>query len=188
MKYENLTSDTYYHIYNRGNNFEDIFFENRNYSYFLNKVDKYLTKVCIVYAYCLLKNHFHLVVKTKNDVEDKTISLQFSHLFNSYAQAINKAYSRKGKLFSLPFKRKKIENEKYLKSVVIYTHLNPEHHKFVIDYRTYEHSSYQSYLSNLPSRLGREFILELFDGLENFKYIHLIKRNKLNLDNDYSLE
>jgi putative transposase len=55
----------YYHIYNRGNNRENIFFEERNYRYFLRLYVKYAEPVADTYAYCLLRNHFHFLVRIK---------------------------------------------------------------------------------------------------------------------------
>ncbi|GAA4274532.1 transposase [Aquimarina gracilis] len=182
MKYQTLTPDAYFHIYNRGNNKEDIFKEKRNYNYFLTLLEKHILEVCDIYAYCLLKNHFHLVVKTKPNYTEKFISTKFSNLFNAYSKAINKGYNREGSLFRNPFSRKKIGNENYLKQLIIYTHVNPEHHGMVDDFRTYPHSSYASYLSNKPSKLKRAFILSLFDDISNFKHAHLDKRIKLKDD------
>ncbi len=175
MKYEPLKSDTYFHIYNRGNNKENLFKENRNYEYFLRLIEKYILDVCEVYAYCLLKNHFHLVVKTHENIEDKVISQKFSNMFNTYAKAINKAYGRSGSLFKDRFSRKKIENEKYLKQVIIYVHTNPQHHKMISDFRDYPYSSYQSFLSSKNTQLNREYVLSLFDGKSNFEYVHTQK-------------
>ncbi len=93
---ERLETDTFYHLYNRGINGEDIFKKERNYAFFLEKYIKYIYPVARTYAYCLLKNHFHLLIRTRSEEEikaafplnkneaDKIISLQFSHLFNSY--------------------------------------------------------------------------------------------------------
>jgi len=53
----------YYHIYNRGNNREDVFFEERNYRHFLSLYAKYILPNADTYAYCLLRNHFHLLVR-----------------------------------------------------------------------------------------------------------------------------
>jgi len=64
-----IEADCFYHIYNRGINGELIFKSDRNYSFFLNKVVEFLTPVCDVYAYCLMPNHFHLLVKIKSDLE-----------------------------------------------------------------------------------------------------------------------
>ncbi|WP_299311205.1 transposase [uncultured Aquimarina sp.] len=186
MKYEPLISDTYFHIYNRGNNKEDIFKEDRNYDYFLKLLDKYITSVCEIYAYCLLKNHFHLIVKTKSEVGDKSISQGFSNMFNTYSKAINKSYNRTGSLFTDRFSRKKIDNEQYLRQLIIYTHLNPQHHGLINDFSNYMYLSYKSYLSDKPSKLDREFILSLFEGKSNFEYAHLHK--KIEIESDLSLE
>ncbi len=64
-----LLYDTYYHIYNRGNNREDIFVEERNYSYFLDLYAKYIEPITDTFAYCLLKNHFHFSIRIKSEKE-----------------------------------------------------------------------------------------------------------------------
>ena len=64
-----LLYDTYYHIYNRGVNGEDIFVEERNYDLFLKLFEKHLIPVADLFAYCLLRNHFHLSVRIKSEEE-----------------------------------------------------------------------------------------------------------------------
>lgn len=59
----------YYHIYNRGNNYEDIFTENSDYKHFLNIYDIYIHPVADTYAWCLMKNHFHILVRIKEEPE-----------------------------------------------------------------------------------------------------------------------
>jgi len=61
----------YYHIYNRGNNRENVFFEERNYHHFLNLYVKYIELVADTYSYCLLPNHFHLLVRIKTVKEQE---------------------------------------------------------------------------------------------------------------------
>ncbi|HZJ36340.1 MAG TPA: hypothetical protein VFD29_06925, partial [Gillisia sp.] len=105
MKTEVLSQGNYYHIYNRGNNGEPLFFEEENYIYFLKLFDKYISPIAETYAWCLMKNHFHFLVYLKSEEEidisqltyktstqPKIVSAsrQFSHCFNSYAQTINK--------------------------------------------------------------------------------------------------
>ncbi len=60
-----LESGKYYHIYNRGINGTNLFFEERNYLYFLQKYSFYMDEVLETFAYCLLGNHFHLLVRVK---------------------------------------------------------------------------------------------------------------------------
>jgi len=175
MKYENLTSDQYYHVYNRGNNYENLFKENRNYIFFLDLMKRHLLEVTEILCYCLLKNHFHLLIKTKENCTDSEISQKFSNFFNSYSKAINRAHKRNGSLFKDRFSRKKIESEDYLKELIIYIHLNPTHHGFTDEFSTYPHSSFKSLISTKKTLLAREFVLELFDSNENFQYSHKTK-------------
>jgi putative transposase len=150
----------FYHIYNRGNNRESIFLEDGNYTYFLQLYVKYIEPVACTYAYCLLRNHFHLLIRTKTVTEQefeyraevvhqtreaddhkpwkpKVPSEQFSHLFNAYAKAINKRYNRSGTLFEHPFGRLVIDEFESLKRVMCYIHRNPLKHGFVQDFRQY---------------------------------------------------
>lgn len=64
-----LLFDTYYHIYNRGTNHEDIFVEERNYDLFMKLYEKHISPVADTFAYCLLRNHFHVNLKTKSEGE-----------------------------------------------------------------------------------------------------------------------
>ncbi|WP_428223378.1 transposase [Flavobacterium sp.] len=184
MKQEVFECDGYYHIYNRGNNFESIFIEERNYAYFLQLVAKYLLPIAEIYAYCLMKNHFHLVLKIKSEEElsEKVrhkIHLPFSNLFNAYTKSINKYYGRSGSLFQEHLKRNKISDEEYLRKLILYTHLNPVKHGFVEDFRNYKHSSYNIYLSGYETKLERKFILSLFDGIKNFEEAHLLRQTEV---------
>lgn len=177
MEKDVFEAGQYYHVYNRGNNSENIFIEEKNYNYFLEKLKKYILPIADVYAYCLLKNHFHIVLRIKDKIDlpekfKEKIHLPFSNLFNSYSKSINKAYDRTGSLFQEHLQRNRIESEKYLKQLIMYVHLNPVKHKFSKDFQSYRHSSYRSYLSDKQSSLDREFILELFNDLENFIFCH----------------
>ncbi|MCP2026929.1 REP element-mobilizing transposase RayT [Flavobacterium sp. HSC-32F16] len=177
MEKDVFEAGQYYHVYNRGNNSENIFIEERNYNYFLGKVKKYILPIADIYAYCLLKNHFHIVLRIKDKIDlpekfKEKIHLSFSNLFNSYSKSINKAYDRTGSLFQEHLQRNRIENEEYLKQLILYVHLNPVKHKFCKDFQLYRHSSYRSYLSNKPSNIDRDFIIKLFNDLENFIFCH----------------
>ncbi len=176
MKYEKLTADNYYHIFNRGNNKNDIFIEQENYHYFLELLTKYITPIAAIFSYCLLKNHFHLLVRIKNINED-TISRSFSNFFNAYAKAINKKYNRSGSLFQRKFKRVQITSEEYLREAIIYINLNPVYHRFVSMAKDYKYSSYNALVSNKPTLLNREEVIELFDSKENFIFCVNYKKN-----------
>ena len=185
-----LIFDTYYHIYNRGINRGNIFFEERNYGYFLDLLYKHLEPVVDIYAYCLLKNHFHLLVKTKPEEEiieyqktqtnkllrsDPGMDLPgkyFSNFFNAYAKSINKSYDRVGSLFQHPFGRMIISNDRQFWNVIAYIHQNPQKHRFVDDFREWKYSSYEAIISEIPTMLQKSAVLDWFGGTEQYLELH----------------
>lgn len=176
MKLEPLIKDCTYHIYNRGINSENIFISDDNKLYFLKLVDKYLGDHISIFAYCLMDNHFHLLLRVEYDADNVTQSL--SNLFNAYAKAFNKATARTGSLFEKHFKRIRIDDENYLRQLVVYIHLNPQHH-FGSDFTKFKYSSYSTFLSTKETKVKRGDVLELFNDLENFKYVHQFRKEIL---------
>jgi REP element-mobilizing transposase RayT len=185
---EAFTKGNYYHVYNRGINGCDIFREDENYSYFLSLYDTHISKIAETYAWVLMPNHFHFLVRVKEDLTgfdaDKDLTgfqnlsglkpphQYFSNLFNAYSKAFNKRFNRHGSLFERPFKRKKIDNMNYLRQVIIYIHQNPVHHHFCDHALEYPWSSYLSCISLKPSKLQRKMVIGWFDDEANFKYLH----------------
>jgi REP element-mobilizing transposase RayT len=183
MKQVNFETGKYYHLFNRGNNKQSIFFDEENYLYFLELVKKHLTPTVDILAYCLLKNHFHFVIQIKtNDLPDvyksgkKKLHQPFSNLFNAYTKAINKKYERSGSLFQEHLKRKEINTEEYLRQVIIYVHLNPASHRLTSNFENFPHSSYNSILSLKPTLLNRSEVVSLFEDVDNFKFNHRYKK------------
>jgi len=175
-----LIPGNFYHIYNKANNPGIIFFKERNYYYFLEKFQKYLNYYLQVFAYCLLPDHFHFLVKIINDKKDQiaehkkeeTISKAFSNFFNSYSKSINVQENRFGNLFSRPFKRKFIKNQNYLTNIICYIHRNPLHHGIVSDFSNYKWSSYSKILNNENHFLESKSVLEWFGGKDEYILIH----------------
>jgi putative transposase len=176
-----------YHIYNRGNNREDILLEERNHRYFLNLYARYIEPVADTYAYCLLKNHFHVLVRILTvEEQEQTFrvsetlkvfkpispSQPFSNLFNAYAKAINKAYGRTGSLFEHPFGRVPVTSDAHFVYLIAYIHQNPQKHGFVDDFRDWPYSSYPAILSQKRTRLKRDEVLDWFQGREGFQVSH----------------
>ena len=166
-----LLPENWYHIYNRGVNGERLFFEDKNFAFFLKLLTRHVLCVAEIYAYCLLRNHFHLLVRIREKLV-KQPHLGFSHLFNSYAQAINRRYGRTGSLFDRPFRRKLIESEVYRTQLIFYIHNNPRHHGVCEDFRYYPHSSYKAMLSQAPTNLMRSSVLDWFEGPIGFIDFH----------------
>ncbi|WP_396188901.1 transposase [Flavobacterium sp.] len=195
-----VIAGNYYHIYNKGNNSENIFFDNDNYLHFLRLYSKYINPIADTFAWCLLKNHFHIILRIKeyNEIiEDnfqystvekpKAIeaSKQFSHFFNAYTQYINKKHNRTGRLFQSRFKRKHIDSESYLKNLIFYVHNNPVHHGFCKDISNYRWSSYGSIISNKKTNLKRLEVINLFGNISDFIEYHENNYSDLIIENDF---
>lgn len=181
-----LKEETFYHIFNRGNNGERIFYTADNYCFFLNRLDEYLSPFIDIYAFCLLPNHFHLLIRVKEvlHLEDAKLlkdpaSKAFHRFFTSYSKAINKQENRHGSLIENPFKRIEINNTQYFANLVFYIHANPQLHGICDDFRHYPWSSYKRIITKKPSKLKKEKILEWFENKENYLDFH---SNKIEIE------
>lgn len=201
-----LAAGCIYHIYNRGINSENLFKEERNYEYFLAKYSQYLGPVVDTFAYCLLKNHFHILIrvkdhetlnsfynssatiKSKKKIEglhsaDFIVSKQFARLFSSYSQAINKAFGRTGSLVETPFKRIEVTDNHYFTHLIWYIHFNPQKHGFVKDFREYPHSSYKTHLVEGNTKLNREEVISWFGNKKEYSDFHLLPSDENHINN-----
>ena len=165
----------YYHIYNRGNNGQKIFIAKENYNYFLRLYFKYLTKASETYAYALLPNHFHFIIKVK---DSEKISERFRRLFISYTKSVNKKFNRSGVLFESTFKHKLISNCEYLKNAIVYVNTNPEKHNIVSDFSTYKYSSYNEIILVKNKNMAIN-VLDIFEDMEEFIEFHRMKKYNL---------
>lgn len=182
MNTQPITEGNYFHIYSRGVNSENIFRKQRNYYYFLQQYKEYCADIFDTLAYALLKNHFHLFVYVKEDVEVSkyngtgviklNASKQLSHFFNSYAQLINKAYRRTGPLFESPFERKLVDDNSYITDLIFYCHYNPQLHGFVKNFKEWAFTSYNSILNNDNTICASQKILDWFGNKEAFQKAH----------------
>ena len=111
-----------YHVYNRGNNRQPIFFSRENYLFFLKKIRNHLLPVCDILAYCLMPNHFHFLIKadtrtvaqvarSNRDIAITAFSKGVRTLLSSYTQAIQKQENMSGSLFQQKTKYKQVSSE-----------------------------------------------------------------------------
>ncbi len=171
-----------YHIYNHANGFENLFREHYDYSTFLERILKYTNPVSDFFAYCLMPNHFHLLVKIKDTKEIRKtfikgdpiryISHAYSKAFNSYAQTYNHRYMRMGSLFNPNMKTKKVESEIHFCKIVHYIHSNPVHHGFTERMEDWKYSSYPGYLRGKKNWLDSEMVMNSFGNRDLFITYH----------------
>ncbi|WP_319503135.1 hypothetical protein [uncultured Draconibacterium sp.] len=173
-----FTSGSYYHIFNRGINGQNIFFKTNNYQFLLTLLKRHLTAYVDILAYCLLPNHFHLIIKVKEPIHEKEaetnkiVSNQFRKMFISYSMAINKQEGRTGSLFNRPFKRLEITEQDYLEYAIFYVHFNPEKHGIVTDFKTFKNSSFIALCSKNPTALKRDLVHEIYGSKLDFENYH----------------
>ncbi|MCS6849221.1 MAG: transposase [Anaerolineae bacterium] len=180
-----LRPGVYYHLFNRGVNRENIFLEDENYRYFLRLYERYVLPIAETFAYCLLPNHFHLLVWIRDEREERstrservgrsprtTPSQALANLFSTYTMAFNKRYGRTGSLFEHPFHRIIVDNDTYFTRLIAYIHRNPSRHGFCDDFRLWKYSSYAAILSSKPTHVAREQVLAWFGGVERYRAFH----------------
>lgn len=203
----------FYHIYNRGLERKDIFTQRHDYSLFIDTFFYYQIqnpkprfsnfrqsklfpvdpskKIVDIICYCLMPNHFHLLVK---QLKDGGITEFMRRFILSYIKYRNLKYKHQGPLLNGPFKAVRMETDEQLIHVSRYIHLNPLVSLLVKDLNFYSWSSYKTYtgLNNDP-RLAKEEILNFFKSPQDYKKfvldqadygktLELLKHSTLDID------
>jgi putative transposase len=159
----NLIPNEFYHIYNRGNNKQRIFFNDENYLFFIKKIRDQLLPVSKIISYCLMPNHFHLIIMaTEKSVVERTtfggkpmqeFAYRIGILLSSYTQAINKQNKTTGSLFQQKTKAKRLWEltgdikESYLQNCFFYLARNPLKAHLVTNLNEWPYSSYPDYIN-----------------------------------------
>lgn len=134
----------YYHLYNRGVNRQPIFFNEGNWAYFVKQLRQYAQPEHIdIIAYCLMPNHYHLLVYLKTQALSAKVMQPFGV---SYTKAVNKQQERVGPLFQGRFKAAVVDKEGYVLDLSCYIHLNPVRARLVQRPEDWRYSSYQDYV------------------------------------------
>jgi len=172
--------ELHYHIYNRGNNRERIFFESDNYLYFLKKIKAYLVPVADVLVYCLMPTHYHIVGRVKLPPQTSEISKisevsaevskAMMKLSVSYTKAINKRFQRAGVLFQGQFQAKPILTSEYLFNLCRYIHGNPVKDGLVADIAQWQYSNYLEWIGERNGSLvDKAFVQDNFDTPDEYR-------------------
>lgn len=179
--------NNFYHVYNRATEKRTIFYTEKDYNRFLEKVFFYrdITGIQIL-SYVILPNHFHLLLKEpdnnyhpgggyKDNVNQyfgSRISKFMGLLANSYTRFFNEKHDHSGRIFQGDFKFKLIKNDAYLQTVITYINFNPIKHKLVKNIEDWVCSSHFGL-----SEIINKNIINNKDFLNKKEYGEIIKLN-----------
>jgi REP element-mobilizing transposase RayT len=190
--FKEFSPGSIYHIYNRGNNKEKIFFDGQDYKAFLFRLglclgftekeldqEKLISMPCSriritetnknnfkLHVFCLMPNHFHLLIEQVKDISISNLMLK---VCTSYVKYINKKYKKVGHAFQDKFKAVLIENNSQLMWTSAYIHMNPIKDKIVKQPSQYMWSSYVDYVNNRNfSIVNKDLLNETFGDKKSF--------------------
>jgi len=171
MKKRNIYSNALVHVFNRGSRKELLFFGEHDYSRFLSRLKEYSTETGNkIVQYCLLPNHFHLLVRVK---DSKSLSTMMQRLAISHSRYLIYRYNLVGSIFQNRYKTVVVDSDSQLAILSRYIHRNPrEFFSSVAAIRHYPWSSYRSYISDvdyLISRKEKDAILDIFRSIKEYQ-------------------
>jgi len=166
---ESLKPDTSYHIYNHANGFENVFNERENYRFFLEKYLKYIGPVAETYSYCLMPNHFHLVVRMrKREVIEEIIRLNNFRKVERNFSKVNSSFSK----VSFNFGKAETNGKADITNEEIEKYLSKQFSNLFSSYT----QSYNKYLKRMGSlfvkNFKREPLLEKQHFFNGIMYTH----------------
>ena len=193
---------SYYHIVCKSIDGLILFNEEKDYRVFKERFKQFTSAFFEVWAYNLIPNHTHHIIKTRPAQEiaetisgfqkeeqskamlrfldaikdensfDEMIERQMNSLLVSYANYCNNKRGRKGGIFQKPFKRIRIEDDSHLQEAIIYTNANAQKHKLVRDFKEHPYSSYADIINGNGQFTEIDKQIGFFGGLDNFINIH----------------
>ena len=131
-----------FHVMNRGNRRESIFRDHEDYCSFLSNLAAVKERYqCSIYSICLMTNHFHILIKTEEQIWKIMQRLQLT-----YAMDFNRKYNLSGHVFEKRYNCQLVEDMEYLLEVSRYIHLNPVKASIVKTPAEYAYSSYGAFV------------------------------------------
>lgn len=166
-----FTQGCYYHLYNRGAHRKSIFVEADDYFDFLARLKKNALNYRIaLVAYCLMPNHFHLLVRQDGEA---SAGMVVQYTCNGYAQSFNSRYDHSGTLFQGRFQRILVDNDEYLRHLCRYIHTNPVKDGYTHQPDLWPYSNYLDWIGvRRRTAVESECITSLFGSPE--RYVHFV--------------
>ncbi len=166
-----LQPESLYHIYNRGNNQQRIFLEEKNYAFFLRKAQNEFADQLDFLTYCLMPNHFHFLVYTKPEFDSLMFTNALRTLLSSYTRALQKQEKFTGSLFQQNSKAKELTTNEYAASCFHYIHQNPYRARLTNKIEDWPYHSFNEYWKDSGGicniKLGRS-ILTIAEDADRF--------------------
>ncbi len=199
---EPILDNAYYHVFNRGNRHHRIFRDSSDYLFFLRRLKDYSLRYNIlVHVYCLMPNHYHLLLSQK---KGGSIPSFMATLATSVTKRFNVKYNLVGHLFQGMYKYKRIASDGYLLHLSRYIHTNPVIARLVKEPQDWRYSSYAQFAGSferekiIPSeddvRLNDCIdplpILDLFDNdrAEYVRFVREFQEGKLSAIRSFTFE
>ncbi|MDO8593515.1 MAG: transposase [bacterium] len=191
--YKEFAADECYHIYNRGNGKMDIFRNTQDYLNFLQRLfvllemprgalgigsevstsklrlrlNSFDAGTFSLMCFCIMPNHFHLIIRQNGDIP---ISKLILRLATSYSMYFNSKYTHVGHVFQDRFKAVHIENDRYLRHLSAYIHLNPKVAGLVKATVDWRYSSYPEYICTREDAVcKKDVILDQFSSSKDYQ-------------------
>lgn len=181
----------FYHVYNRSNNNQLLFFSEANYLFFIKKIRIQIAPVATIVNYCIMPTHFHLILQAnENSVQEREsfggkpmqeLPYRIDILLSSYAQFINKQNQSFGSLFQQKSKSRLLseqipgKKESYFEECFFYVHNNPKKDGLVNDLKDWPYSSYLDYVGKRNGTLCNK---ELFFKISGLTGKDILERHK----------
>ena len=163
-----------YHIYNHAVGAEKNFQKGQECRRIITDLEKRMPAVSEIYAYCIMSNHMHLMLKVT--AEPPEFSKALGDVLNAYAKWYNTLNHRMGSIFVKPFKRRIVISSDDLTWLPWYIHRNPLHHHLTTDWQAFPWSSFRFYLEpqTAPSFLNTSFLLNQYGSLQQMLAHHQV--------------
>lgn len=158
----------YYHIFNRGAMKHTLFYSPEYYEIFMQCLVRYARECGItIIAYCLMPNHFHLLIRVELDGDASRFMMCLCRRFSLCA---NRKLKRSGTLFEGRFHMKHVDTDAYFTSLCRYIHLNPVEAGLVKHPIEYPYSSYRECMRNGEGAICESaVVLQKFGGVERYE-------------------
>ena len=157
-KARNKSSTGIYHVMMSGINHQVIFEDDDDNQYFISCLERMcfingddgtpLVQSCTYYAYCLMPNHFHLLIREREEKIDQTLK----RIADAYVYYYNRKYQRSGHLFKERFRSEPVDNMNYFTTLLCYIHQNPVKAGIVDNVADYAYSSWREYSGEIFSQ------------------------------------